>query len=285
MTSIIRSLDKRQAFFLSQPGYLNVTKLTVESIFRMNAAFLDEIGDISRFTARFFRELFKPRQEFEEFLRQCFWVGYKSLPLVGITAFIMGLVLTIQSRPTLVEFGAQSLLPAMVAVSLLREISPVITALICAGKIGSGMGAELGSMRVTEQIDAMDVSGTNPFKYLIVTRVMATTIMLPMLSSLSNAISLYGGYLGVNIRGQVSWNLYWTQVFDALSFGDVVPSLIKTFFFGFAIGIIGCYKGYNSKKGTEGVGRSANSAVVVASLLVFIIDLIAVQISDLLGLT
>lgn len=249
------------------------------------SAFLDEIGDTTRFTARFFRELFKPRQEVEEFLRQCFWVGYKSLSLVGITAFIMGLVLTIQSRPTLVEFGAQSLLPAMVSVSLIREISPVITALICAGKIGSGMGAELGSMRVTEQIDAMDVSGTNPFKYLIVTRVMATTLMLPMLSSLSNAIALYGGFLGVNIRGQVSWNLYWTQVFDALSFGDVVPSIIKTFFFGFAIGIIGCYKGYNSKKGTEGVGRSANSAVVVASLLVFIIDLIAVQISDLLGLT
>lgn len=285
MTSIIETVDKRQAFFTSRLAYLISNKPDVESIFRINTSFLNEVGDISRFTVRFFRELFKPRQEFEEFLRQSFWVGYKSLPLVGITAFIMGLVLTIQSRPTLVEFGAQSLLPAMVSVSLVREISPVITALICAGKIGSGMGAELGSMRVTEQIDAMDVSGTNPFKYLIVTRVMATTLMLPVLSSLSNAVSLYGGYLGVNIRGQVSWNLYWTQVFDALSFGDVVPSLIKTFFFGFAIGVIGCYKGYNSKKGTEGVGRSANSAVVIASLLVFIIDLIAVQISDLLGLT
>jgi phospholipid/cholesterol/gamma-HCH transport system permease protein len=173
----------------------------------------------------------------------------------------------------------------MVAVSLVREISPVITALICAGKIGSSMGAELGSMRVTEQIDAMEVSGTNPFKYLIVTRVLAATLMLPVLSSLSNAIALYGGYLGVNIRGSVSWSLYWTQVFNSLSFGDLVPSLVKTFFFGFAIGIIGCYKGYHSRKGTEGVGRSANSSVVVASLLVFIIDLIVVQITDLLGLT
>src|SRR5690349_8607083 len=232
----------------------------MEFLSKINTAFLDEIGDITRFTARFFKELFKPRQELEEFFRQCFWVGYKSLPLVGITAFIMGLVLTIQSRPTLVEFGAQSLLPAMVAVSLIREISLVITALICAGKIGSGMGAELGSMRVTEQIDAMDVSGTNPFKYLIVTRVMSTTLMLPVLSNLSNAISLYGGYLGVNIRGSVSWHLYWQQVFEALSYGDVVPSIIKTFFFGFAIGVVGCYKGFNSKKGTEGVGRSANAA-------------------------
>jgi phospholipid/cholesterol/gamma-HCH transport system permease protein len=253
--------------------------------FKIYTAFLDEVGDTALFTMRFFNQLFKRRQELDEFFRQCYWVGYKSMPLVGITAFIMGLVLTIQSRPTLVEFGAESLLPSMVSVSLVREISPVITALICAGKIGSGMGAELGSMRVTEQIDAMDVSGTNPFKYLVVTRVMATTLMLPVLSNLSNAIAIYGGYLGVNIRGEVSWHLYWTQVFNALSFGDVVPSIIKTFFFGFAIGIIGCYKGYNSKKGTEGVGRSANSAVVVASLLVFIIDLIAVQISDLLGLT
>src|SRR5688572_11871096 len=176
----------------------------MEYRFKTSTSFLKEIGDITQFTGRFFRELFKPRQELEEFLRQCFWVGYKSLPLVGTTAFIMGLVLTIQSRPTLVEFGAQSLLPSMVSVSLVREIAPVITALICAGKIGSGMGAELGSMRVTEQIDAMDVSGTNPFKYLVVTRVVATTLTLPVLASLSNAIALYGGYIGVNIRGAVS---------------------------------------------------------------------------------
>lgn len=247
--------------------------------------FLDEVGGISNFIGRFFREGFKPRYEFAELIRQCYWVGYKSLPLVGITAFIMGLVLTIQSRPTLVKFGAESMLPLMVSVSLVREISPVITALICAGKIGSGMGAELGSMRVTEQIDAMEVSGTNPFKYLIVTRVLATTLMLPILANLSNAISLYGGYLGVNIRGNLSWHLYWTQVYNAINYSDLLPSVAKTFFFGFAIGIVGCYKGYYSSKGTEGVGRSANSAVVVSSLLVFVIDLVAVQIVDLLGLT
>lgn len=256
-----------------------------KQLLKATGKFLDESGLIARFTGRFFRESTRKNQEFEEFIRQCYWVGYKTLPLVAITGFIMGLVLTIQSRPTLVEFGAESMLPSMVAISLIREISPVITGLICAGKIASGMGAELGSMRVTEQIDAMDVSGTNPFKYLVVTRVAATTLMLPILSSLSNAISLYGGYLGVNIRGVVSWNLYWAQVFDSLGFGDVIPSLVKTFFFGFAIGLIGCYKGYFSSKGTEGVGRSANSAVVIASLLIFIIDLIAVQITDLLGLT
>lgn len=246
---------------------------------------LSETGKITRFAGRFFLEAFKPRYEFAEFLRQCFYVGYKSIGLVGSTAFIMGLVLTIQSRPHLVEFGAESLLPGMVSLSLVREIAPVITALICAGKIGSGIGAELGSMKVTEQIDAMEVSGTNPFKYLVVTRVWATTLMIPVLIVMADAISLYAGYLGANIRGVVSWDLYWYKVFNILSFADVFPAFIKTFFFGFAIGIIGCYKGYNSSKGTEGVGRSANSAVVIASLMVFVIDLVAVQIVDIFGLT
>lgn len=247
--------------------------------------FLFETGSITTFSGRFFSQWFRPRYETAELLKQCYFIGYQSLALVGITAFIMGLVLTIQSRPTLVEFGAESMLPAMVSVSLVREIAPVITALICAGKIGSGIGAELGSMRVTEQIDAMEVSGTNPFKYLVVTRVFATMMMLPVLTSIGIAISLYGGYLGVNIKGVVSWQLYWKEVFDALAFGDVVPTLIKSVFFGLAIGLIGSYKGYTTSRGTEGVGQAANSAVVVSSLLVFIIDLIAVQITDLLRLT
>ncbi len=197
----------------------------------------------------------------------------------------MGLVITIQSRPTLVEFGAEAWLPKMVSVSLVREIAPVITALICAGKIGSGIGAELGSMKVTEQIDAMEVSGTNPFKFLVVTRILAATLMVPILVTIADAVSLYGGYLGTNIKGVVSWDLYWNQVFDTLTFGDVIPSIGKTFLFGFAIGLIGCYKGYHSSKGTEGVGHSANSAVVISSLLVFVLDLLAVQLSDLLKLT
>jgi phospholipid/cholesterol/gamma-HCH transport system permease protein len=245
--------------------------------------FLIETSEISRFTGRFFVDGFRPRFEVREWFRQCFFIGYKSLGLVAITAFIMGLVITIQSRPTLVEFGAEAWLPKMVSVSLIREIVPVITALICAGKIGSGIGAELGSMRVTEQIDAMEVSGTNPFKYLVVTRVFATTLMIPILALLADAVSLYGSYLGANIRGVISWQLFWNQVWGVLAYSDLLPAIIKTFFFGFAIGIIGCYKGYFTAGGTEGVGRSANSAVVVASLLVFIIDLIAVQFTDVLN--
>jgi phospholipid/cholesterol/gamma-HCH transport system permease protein len=172
----------------------------------------------------------------------------------------------------------------MVAISVVREIGPVITALICAGKIGSSIGAELGSMKVTEQIDAMEVSGTNPFKYLVVTRVVAATLMLPVLVVLADALALWSSYIGVNLKDVVSFKLYTSQVFDSLEYSDVLPAFVKSYFFGFAIGIVGCYKGFNSKKGTEGVGHSANSAVVVASLAIFIIDLIAVQFTDLLGL-
>lgn len=247
-------------------------------------AFLQEAGDLSAFTGRFFREAFRPRYEWREFINQCFVIGYKSLPLIGITGFIMGLVLTMQLRPSLVDYGVESQLPAMVSLAIIREIGPVITALIFAGKIGSSIGAELGSMKVTEQIDAMEVSGTNPYKYLVVTRVAAATIMLPVLVILSDAISIYGAYLGVNIKANTSWSLFIMQVFDILDFSDVLPAVVKTFFFGFAVGMIGCFKGYNSKKGTEGVGQSANTAVVLASLVVFILDLVAVQITDILGL-
>jgi phospholipid/cholesterol/gamma-HCH transport system permease protein len=225
--------------------------------------FLIETGNLARFTGRFFSEAFKPRYEFGELLRQSYIIGNKSLSLVGVTAFILGLVLTIQLRPPLLEYGAESTLPYIVGESIIREIGPVIIALIFAGKIGSSIGAELGSMKVTEQIDAMEVSGTNPFKYLVVTRITAATLMLPLLVIMGDGIALFGSYLGVNIKGSISF---------------------KLFFFGFAVGLVGCYKGYYSSKGTEGVGKSANSAVVVSSFLVFLLDLIAVQITDLLGL-
>jgi phospholipid/cholesterol/gamma-HCH transport system permease protein len=246
--------------------------------------FFEEAGALSIFTGRFFRELFRPRFEITEMLRQCYFIGVKSLPLVLATAFIMGMVLTIQSRPTLVSFGAESRLPQMVAVSLVREIAPVITALICAGKIGSGIGAELGSMKVTEQIDAMEVSGTNPYKYLVVTRVLATMLMLPLLALVSDAVGIWASFLGANIKGDVSWDLFLLKSFDYLFFIDIFPAVFKTFLFGFAIGIVGCYKGMTSQKGTEGVGQSANSAVVLSSLMVFVIDLLVVQLSDLFGI-
>ncbi|WP_374047794.1 MlaE family ABC transporter permease [Mangrovimonas sp. YM274] len=243
--------------------------------------FLMEVGDMTYFTSRFFKELFKTPFEFKELLRQCYNIGNRSLLLVVITGFIIGLVLTLQTRPTLMEFGAVSWMPSMVGISIVREIGPIITALVCAGRIGSGIGAELGSMRVTEQIDAMEVSGANPFKYLVVTRVLAATLMLPILVIVGDAVALFGSYLVENVKGNVSFMLYFNQVFDALEFSDIFPATIKTFFFGLAIGLVGCYKGYFCNKGTEGVGMAANSAVVVTSLMLFIIDFVAVLVTDI----
>ncbi|MDI9311045.1 MAG: ABC transporter permease [Limnohabitans sp.] len=241
----------------------------------------EETGNFSLFTGRFFKEIIIPPFQINEFFRQCYAIGYKSLPLVTITGFIMGLVLTIQSRPTMTKFGAESWLPSMVSLSLIREIAPVITALICAGKIASGIGAELGSMKVTEQIDAMEVSAINPYKYLVVTRVFATTLMIPILVIYADFVGIYGGYIGYNVHDNMSIYRYFSGVFEHLEFLDLIPAVIKTFFFGFFIGIIGCYKGFNAKNGTASVGIAANEAVVSASLAIFIIDMLAVQLTDL----
>lgn len=242
--------------------------------------FFLEVALLTLFTIHFFKEVFKPPYELNEFLKQSFLIGYKSLPLVSVTAFIMGLVMTIQSRPTMVKFGAEAWLPAMVAVSTIREIGPVITALICAGRVGSGIGAELATMKVTEQIDAMTVSGINPFKYVVVIRIVAATLMIPVLAVFADVASLFGSFLANNLKGDVSFQLYFLQVFQGLTFTDVLPAVIKTFFFGFAIGLVGCYQGYNADEGTQGVGKAANSAVVMSSFMIFIIDMIAVQITS-----
>ncbi len=242
---------------------------------------LSDVGNISLFTKRFFIEILKSPFQINEFMRQCYAIGFKSLPLVSITGFIMGLVLTIQTRPTMTKFGAESWLPSMVSLSMIREIAPVITALICAGKIASGIGAELGSMKVTEQIDAMEVSAINPYKYLVVTRILATTLMVPILVFFADFVGILGGYIGYNVHGSMGIYRYFSEVIDNLDFLDIMPATIKTFFFGFFIGMIGCYKGFNASNGTASVGIAANSAVVTASLSIFIIDMLAVQLTDL----
>jgi phospholipid/cholesterol/gamma-HCH transport system permease protein len=243
--------------------------------------FLIEVGDLSYFAGRFFRELFTRPFEFKELIRQCYNMGNRSLLLVGVTGFILGLVFTLQSRPTLMEFGAESWMPSMVSISIVREIGPVITALICAGRISSGIGAELGSMRVTEQIDAMEVSGTNPFKYLVVTRILAATLMIPLLIIFGDAIALVGSALVEYLKGEVSFQLYFNASFDALKYSDINPAIVKSFFFGFAIGLVGSYKGYTCTRGTVGVGEASNSAVVFTSMLLFVIDFIAVFVTDI----
>lgn len=244
-------------------------------------SFLIEVGELSFFAGRFFREVVSRPFEWKELMRQCYLMGNKSLMLVGVTGFILGLVMTLQTRPTLMEFGAESWMPSMVSISIVREIGPVIIALICAGRISSGIGAELGSMRVTEQIDAMEVSGTNPFKYLIVTRILAATLMIPLLIIYGDAIALFGSAIVENLKGDVSFQLFFNNVFNALDYGDLHPAVIKSFFFGFAIGLVGSFKGYNCQRGTVGVGEASNSAVVFTSMLLFIIDFVAVFVTDI----
>ena len=269
----LKTIASRQTVLISEKAIANTKDA---------GNFLTDIADVFLFVGRIIKETFSGGFEFREFLRQCYQVGYKSLPLISITGAIMGLVLTIQSRPVLADFGAVTMLPSMVSLSLIREMGPVITALICAGKIGSGMGAELGSMKVTEQIDAMEVSSINPIKYLVVTRVLAATIMIPLLTIYADACGIAGSWLGANIKGDVSFVLFFSQAFAPVEMIDVLPAVIKTFFFGAVIGLVGCYKGYNAGSGTQSVGVAATSAVVMASLLVFIVDMIAVQITDLI---
>lgn len=258
--------------------------LTDETINQKNTfqEFLINVADVFMFITNVFKNTFARGFEFREFFKQCFQIGNKSLGLISVTGLIIGLVLTIQARPVLVDFGAVTMLPGMVTISIIREMGPVITALICAGKIGSGMGAEIGSMRVTEQIDAMEVSSANPIKFLIVPRVLAATLMLPILVLYADAWGIFGGWLAANIKGDVSFVLFITQAFGDVEFIDLFPAIIKTFFFGAVIGFVGCYKGFNAGRGTESVGVAANSAVVMSSLLVIIVDLIAVQITDII---
>ena len=242
------------------------------------------VADVVLFILKIFKEMFSGHFEFREFLYQCFQIGYKTLPLISITGTIMGLVLTIQSRPVLIRFGAESLLPGMVAVSLVREMGPVITALICAGKIASGMGAELGSMKVTEQIEAMEVSSIHPIRFLVIPRVFAATLMIPLLVLYADGLGIIGSWIGAAMKADVTFVLFVSQAFGKVEFIDFLPAVIKTFFFGTVIGLVGCYKGYNAGRGTESVGKAANSAVVAASLMVLFVDMIAVQITDMIGI-
>lgn len=250
-------------------------------VVHMVRASLVQVADIYRFVARVVTNLLKPPFEGKEILRQCYQMGNKSIFLIGFTAFIAGVVFTRQSRPSLASFGAESWLPSLVSQAVVRALGPLITGLICAGKLGSNIGAELGSMQVSEQIDAMEVSGTRPFSYLVISRVTAATLMLPLLVIYADVVALLGSFITVNIINKTSLELYLHEVATNVSYLDVFSSLIKSAFFGFAIGVVGCYAGYNSDKGTTGVGKAANASVVISMILIFVIDLLSLQFINL----
>ena len=243
--------------------------------------FLLQLAQISRFIGSFFKEAFTYPYEGKEILNQCYKIGNKSLFLISFTAFLAGIVFTKQSRPSLASFGAESWLPSLVSQAVVRSLGPLITGLICAGKLGSNMGAELGSMQVTEQIDAMEVSGTRPFAYLVVTRVIAATLMLPLLVVFADMVALFGSFVMVSSINNTGFVLFVSESAASITYLDITASLIKSALFGFSMGIIGCYAGYNSEKGTSGVGKAANTAVVTAMIFIFVIDLIVLQVVNL----
>ena len=238
------------------------------------------IHNAYKFTARFFREVFKKPFHLREVVNQCFEVGLKSLALISLTGFIVGIVFTKQSRPSLEDFGATSWLPSLIGIAIVRALGPLVTALICAGKVGSSIGAELGSMKVTEQIEAMEVSAINPFKYLVVTRVVATTITIPILALYCSFVALYGSYINVHAEETSSMISFYQSAFKTISFLDITTSVIKSLVYGFTIGIVGCYKGFNATQGTRGVGKAANQAVVLAMFLIFIEEVLIVQVAN-----
>ncbi|WP_299290975.1 ABC transporter permease [uncultured Mucilaginibacter sp.] len=249
------------------------------SLWQRVSVFFEDIYNVYRFILRFFKEAFLPPYEFKEFIRQCYEVGYRSFPLITLTGFITGIVFTKQSRPSLSEFGATSWLPSLVSIAIFRALAPLVTALIGAGKVGSSIGAELASMKVTEQIDAMEVSATKPFKFLVCMRVLATTVSIPILVMYTAFVSMIGAYLNVSQNEGTSISAFFQDAFEPISFLDFNTSLIKSIVFGFTIGMVGCYQGFNSSKGTEGVGKAANSAVVLGMFLVFVEEIVIVQIS------
>lgn len=242
--------------------------------------FFVDLYDALQFIFRFFKEVFRPPYEVKEIIRQCYQVGYRSLFLITLTGFITGIVFTKQSRPSLSEFGAQSWLPSLVSIAIIRALAALVTALIASGKVGSNIGAELGSMKVTEQIDAMEVSAVNPFKFLVVSRILATTFMLPVLMCYMGFVAMLGGYVNVHSNEQTSFILFFQNAFDKISFLDIFSSLIKSFVYGFTIGTVACYKGFHARNGTEGVGRAANASVVLSMFLIFVEEILIVQITN-----
>jgi phospholipid/cholesterol/gamma-HCH transport system permease protein len=243
--------------------------------------FFVRLANIYRVVVKVFKNALVPPYETKEILRQCFSVGNKSLFLIAFTSFLAGIVFTKQSRPSLASFGAESWLPSLVAQAVVRSLGPLITGLICAGKLGSNIGAELASMQVTEQIDAMEVSGTHPFSYLIVSRITATTLMVPLLVVFADVMALMGSFVMVNSINNTGFVLFFNEVSAVITLLDIFSSIVKSAFFGLAIGIVGSYAGYYSEKGTTGVGKAANTAVVVSMVFIFVIDLMGLQILNL----
>jgi len=239
---------------------------------------IEWFGELGMFFIRLLRAAIAPPYEFAEFLRQCDSIGSKSLPLVALAGAATGVVLSLETHDSLARFGAKSLLPAVIVFSIIKESGPIIAGLVLCGRVGAGIGAELGSMKVTEQIDAMEASAVDPYKYLAATRVMACILVLPLLTVAADLSAIFMGWVANTLTEPISLRLFMENVFKDVTFGDFIPPTLKTAVFGLIIGVVGCFQGMRTKGGTEGVGRSVTSAVVLSSLFVILADVLLVRL-------
>ena len=242
----------------------------LRNIGRATLGFLGALGRIALFTANAVRWTFLPPFYLRQFLRQVLDIGYFSLPVVGLTTLFSGMVLALQSYTGFARFSAEDTVATVVVLSVTRELGPVLAGLMVAGRIGASMAAEIGTMRVTDQIDALDTLSTRPLQYLVAPRILAGTVCLPFLVLVGDLIGVFGGYIVGVYRLGFNPSIYLSRTLEYLEFADVSMGLIKASVFGFLIALMGCYHGYHSERGAEGVGRATTNAVVSSSILILI---------------
>jgi phospholipid/cholesterol/gamma-HCH transport system permease protein len=235
------------------------------------------VGDVALFGARSLVGALKPPYEFREIVRQIGEVGYLSLPLITAAGLAVGAVMSMHTRSTLVRFGAEASIPGALAIALVRETGPLVAALLVAGRVGAAIGAELGAMRVTEQIDALESLAVNSFKFLAVTRIVACVISLPILTTVMNFAGMFGGFLAERIASDMPLQLYFQRSFSLIEFSELVPATLKTTVFGFIIGTLSSYLGYFASGGSEGVGRASTKSVVYSSICLILVNVMLVR--------
>jgi phospholipid/cholesterol/gamma-HCH transport system permease protein len=240
--------------------------------------FLATVGDVAAFALRAFQRSFLPPYELRETLRQLFDMGSRSVPLIAVSGLAIGVVLSMHTRASLVRFGADALIPAGLAIALIRETGPLTAGLLLSGRIGAGIGAELGAMKVTEQIDALEAVAVDSFQDLVVTRVVACVIALPLLTTIMNATGLLGGFAAETVATGMAIDTYFRQAMGAVQFTDLIPATLKTMVFGFIIGVVSSYQGVNTTRGTEGVGQASTRSVVYSSILLIMVNVLLVRI-------
>jgi phospholipid/cholesterol/gamma-HCH transport system permease protein len=238
---------------------------------------IGSIGDASLFALKAAREIFIPPFEIRETIRQIYELGLRSAPLIAISGVAVGVVLSMHTRASLERFGAEAMIPAGLAIALVRETGPLTAGLLLSGRIGAGIGAELGAMRVTEQIDALEASAVDSFRYLVVTRVIACVIAVPILTTIMNFTGMFGGFLAETSANGMSLGLYFRRAFSLIDLSDYVPATLKTMVFGFIIATVSSYLGFNTTSGTEGVGRASTMAVVLSSIVIILTNVILVR--------